>query len=74
MTQALGILRAIGDRGSEATACFNLAVMLMRIARVDDALIHLRRAVKLAEQGMHPEIGRMRAFLSQLQQVMKERR
>jgi hypothetical protein len=50
---------------------FNMAVLLARMARVDDAAEFQRRAIALAEQTGHPALDEMRAFLIQLQQARK---
>jgi tetratricopeptide (TPR) repeat protein len=71
LDEVLEILRVIGDRGSEAMASFNMATLLLRMARVDDAAECQRRAIVLAEQTSHPALDEMRAFLIQLQQTRK---
>jgi hypothetical protein len=48
-----------------------MAVLLSRMARVDDAVEFQRRAVSLAEQTQHPGLERMRAFLVQLEHMTK---
>lgn len=51
--------------------CFNMAVLLVRMARVEDAAEFQHRAVALAEQTSHPALEQMRAFLIQLEQARK---
>ncbi|MBQ1026649.1 tetratricopeptide repeat protein [Micromonospora sp. C95] len=71
LVDAVQVLRSIGDRGSEALASFNMAYLLLRMERVDDAIQFQRRAVALAEETSHPDLDQMRAFLSDLEQEQK---
>lgn len=69
--QVLPIRREVGDRGSEAVAESNMAVLLLRMSRVEDAIESQRRAVALAEETSHPALDKVRAFLTQLEQLRK---
>ncbi|MBB5866866.1 tetratricopeptide (TPR) repeat protein [Allocatelliglobosispora scoriae] len=68
----LHVDRAVGDRSSEALTCFNMAVLLSRMGRPGEAIEFLGRAIVLTEQTEHPALDRMRAFLVELQQLVKE--
>ena len=69
MDEVLEALRIVGDRRTEAMVMFNMSVVLMRMARVNDAVESQRRAVVLGEQTEHPDLNQMRAFLAQLQEM-----
>jgi len=71
LDEVLAIVRVVGDLGSEAQFSFNMAVVLLRMARVDEAAEVQRRAIVLAEQTVHPSLDQMRAFLIEIQQSLK---
>ena len=69
--EVLEIVRLVGDRATEAMVCFNRAVLLAQLGRVDEAVTVQHQAIGLAEQTRHPALERMRAFLVRLDESMR---
>jgi hypothetical protein len=50
---------------------FNMAGVLLQMARADEAVVLQRWAIALAEETGHPALDQMRAFLLHIQQSTK---
>jgi hypothetical protein len=58
--------RAVGDRGGEATTCFNIGVIHHQLGDLDRAIEYVERCVELEQQVEHPDLESDMAVLERL--------